>query len=45
MELNEENVNLKILMQGIYSINTSLAENKKITALNIGCRKVNTPTL
>ena len=26
MELNEENVNLKILMQGIYSINTSLAE-------------------
>ncbi|MBP7284866.1 MAG: hypothetical protein KBA66_24990, partial [Leptospiraceae bacterium] len=31
MELNEENVNLKILMQGIYSINTSLAENKKIT--------------
>ncbi len=31
MEINEEDVNLKILLQGIYSINSSLAENKKIT--------------
>ncbi len=31
MEVNEEDVNLKILLQGIYSINSSLAENKKIT--------------
>ena len=30
MEINEEDVNIKILLQGIYSINNSLAENKNI---------------
>lgn len=31
MEINEEDVNLKILLQGIYSINKSLAETKNIS--------------
>ncbi|MBP9885628.1 MAG: response regulator [Leptospiraceae bacterium] len=31
MEINEEDVNLKILMQGIYSINKSLADTKNIS--------------